>query len=61
MPPNNLGSQADTAVVDSTANASITALLKGLLALALGSGSGSLAPTVTPTTGAMQTLSAETP
>ena len=31
--PNNIGSQADTAVTDATANATLTALLKGLITL----------------------------
>ena len=31
--PNNIGSQADAAITDPTSNASLTALLKGLLSL----------------------------
>lgn len=51
---NNIGSQADTAVTDSTANATLTALLKGLVSLLGGS------VTYSATTSAVVNLAAST-
>ena len=57
--PNNIGSQADTAVTDSTADGTVTALLKGLVSLAASiAGSGS--PSIDSYSSAVVNLAAST-